>query len=77
LAYHACIAGDNRHDISFNVRLRFLCAEEAEIRQPLWNLFSEDQLHVQINKGIRAARSMGKGLLYYGGLVQDGIEEEI
>jgi hypothetical protein len=77
LAYHACIAGHNRHDISFNVRLRFLCAEEAEIRQPLWNLFSEDQLHVQINKGVRAARSTGKGLLYYGGLVQDGIEEEI
>lgn len=77
LAYHACIAGHNRHDISFNVRLRFLGADEAEIRQPLWNLFSEDQLHVQIHKGVIAARSTGKGLLYYGGLVQDRIEEEV
>ena len=76
LAYHACIAGHNRHDISFNVRLRFLCAEEAEIRQPSWNLFSEDQLHVQMIKGVKAARSTGKGLLYYGGLVQNRIEEE-
>ncbi|KAH8632868.1 hypothetical protein IG631_11502 [Alternaria alternata] len=77
LAYHACIAGHNRHDISFNVRLRFLGADEAEIEQPSWNLFSEDQLHVQIIKGVKAARSTGKGLLYYGGLVQNMIEEEV
>jgi hypothetical protein len=74
--YHACWAGNWRSLVSYSVKIRFLDAEQASVGWPAGYL-PESALHVAIIKGVRDARQMGKGVLYYAGMVQERVEDEL
>jgi hypothetical protein len=58
------------------VKIRFLDAEQGSAGWPAGYL-PESALHVAIIKGVRDASNMGKGVLYYAGMVQERVEDEL
>jgi hypothetical protein len=76
-AWHASWAGDWRSVISFSVKLKFLDAADGEIGWPTGYQLQESALHMAIINGVRDAGRRGKGLLYYGGLVQERVRDEM